>query len=142
MPETVPDVKTPPPKYSCFPYSPSPCPQIRESRTCLFNILSICKPPTSRLPPARLSMPERRHCILWIRPRMAKYFQAEMKTVYLLGRDRLSRTINSQTAAYKQSSIVLQNTVYVNENKIMRRNTKKNVPIYCLCRCKSIHLQR
>lgn len=70
-------------------------------------------------------MPERRHCILWIRPRMAKYFQAEMKTVYLLGRDRLSRTINSQTVAYKQSSIVLQNTVYVNENKIMRRNTKK-----------------
>ncbi len=70
-------------------------------------------------------MPERRHCILWTRPCMAKYFQAEMKTVYLLGRDRLSRTINSQTAAYKQSSIVLQNTVYVNENKIMRRNTKK-----------------
>lgn len=33
-------------------------------------------------------MPERRHCILWIRPRMAKYFQAEMKTVYLLGRDK------------------------------------------------------
>ena len=70
-------------------------------------------------------MPERRHCILWIRPRMAKYFQAEMKTVYLLGRDRLLRAINSQTEGYKKSSIVLQNTVYVNENKIMRRNTKK-----------------
>ncbi|EGG54735.1 conserved domain protein [Paraprevotella xylaniphila YIT 11841] len=46
-------------------------------------------------------MPERRHCILWIRPRMAKYFQADMKTVYLLGRDGLSHTISSHTESYR-----------------------------------------
>lgn len=34
-------------------------------------------------------------------PRMAKYFQADMKTVYLLGRDGLSHTISSHTESYR-----------------------------------------
>lgn len=56
---------------------------------------------------------------------MAKYFQAEMKTVYLLGRDKPSVLICLYIMNYKVESIVSSNIVYANENKIMRRNTKK-----------------
>lgn len=73
----------------------------------------------------RSSIAERRHCILWIRPYMAKYFQAEMKTVYLLGRDKPSVLVCLYIMNYKEESIVSSNIVYANENKIMRRNTKK-----------------
>ena len=48
-----------------------------------------------------------------------------MKTVYLLGRDKPSVLVCLYIMNYKEESIVSSNIVYANENKIMRRNTKK-----------------
>ena len=46
-------------------------------------------------------------------------------SVALLGRDKPSVLVCLYIMNYKEESIVSSNIVYANENKIMRRNTKK-----------------
>ena len=50
---------------------------------------------------------------------MAKYFQAEMKTVYLLGRDKPSVLVCLYIMNYKEESIVSSN---IGEAKLLQKS--------------------